>query len=187
MKRVNATSTKIILKPLRSVAPLSIQGPIPVEDDETREELSPTHEDPDPILGEEDADGFDDVKAGSSGEEGTGAENEADEDAEGEAGAQNFPRSRGRPRGRGRPPPTRPLRARGRGRGRGRKGKGAVSREDLEGEGDGEEGDFEDGRPWRKINDRVYHIEGDEFVTEADPKGDQKIDADGHLLGGSCT
>jgi len=30
----------------------------------------------------------------------------------------------------------------------------------------------------------VYIIEGDEYVTEDDPKGDTKIDVHGNLLGG---
>jgi hypothetical protein len=31
----------------------------------------------------------------------------------------------------------------------------------------------------------VYVIEGDELVTEDDPKGDTKIDKNGNLLGGA--
>ncbi|KAJ7253043.1 chromatin remodelling complex Rsc7/Swp82 subunit-domain-containing protein [Mycena haematopus] len=40
------------------------------------------------------------------------------------------------------------------------------------------------GKPFRKIQGKVYVIEGDEFVTEDDPKGDEKIDQWGNLLGG---
>jgi len=40
------------------------------------------------------------------------------------------------------------------------------------------------GKPFRKIQNRVYVIDGDEFITEDDPKGDQKIDKWGNLLGG---
>ncbi|KAJ7216663.1 chromatin remodelling complex Rsc7/Swp82 subunit-domain-containing protein [Mycena pura] len=40
------------------------------------------------------------------------------------------------------------------------------------------------GKPFRRINGKVYIIEGDEFVTEDDPKGDEKIDKWGNLLGG---
>lgn len=40
------------------------------------------------------------------------------------------------------------------------------------------------GKPFRKIQGKVYIIEGDEFVTEDDPKGDEKIDKWGNLLGG---
>ena len=47
----------------------------------------------------------------------------------------------------------------------------------------GEEGGNEEGRPWRHVGDRVYYIEGDEFVMESDEKGDQKVDIDGVLQG----
>ncbi|KAF5350549.1 hypothetical protein D9756_008720 [Leucocoprinus leucothites] len=40
------------------------------------------------------------------------------------------------------------------------------------------------GKPFRKIQDKVYVIDGDEFVTEDNPKGDEKIDKWGNLLGG---
>ncbi|KAK7042462.1 chromatin remodelling complex Rsc7/Swp82 subunit-domain-containing protein [Favolaschia claudopus] len=40
------------------------------------------------------------------------------------------------------------------------------------------------GKPFRRINGGVYVIEGDEFITEDDPKGDEKIDKWGNLLGG---
>ncbi|KAJ7291250.1 chromatin remodelling complex Rsc7/Swp82 subunit-domain-containing protein [Mycena rebaudengoi] len=40
------------------------------------------------------------------------------------------------------------------------------------------------GKPFRKIQGKAYIIEGDEFVTEEDPKGDEKIDKWGNLLGG---
>ncbi|KAF7366713.1 hypothetical protein MSAN_00929400 [Mycena sanguinolenta] len=40
------------------------------------------------------------------------------------------------------------------------------------------------GKPFRKIQGKVYVIEGDEFVTDDDPKGDEKIDKWGNLLGG---
>ncbi|KAJ7594189.1 chromatin remodelling complex Rsc7/Swp82 subunit-domain-containing protein [Mycena floridula] len=40
------------------------------------------------------------------------------------------------------------------------------------------------GKPFRKIQGQVYFIEGDEFITESDPKGDGKIDEWGNLLGG---
>lgn len=39
------------------------------------------------------------------------------------------------------------------------------------------------GKPFRRINGKVHVIEGDEFVTEEDPKGNTKIDAAGRLLG----
>jgi chromatin structure-remodeling complex protein RSC7 len=41
------------------------------------------------------------------------------------------------------------------------------------------------GKPFRVIQGKVYVIEGDEFVTEDDPKGDTKIDKNGNLLGGA--
>ena len=40
------------------------------------------------------------------------------------------------------------------------------------------------GKPFRKIQGKVYVIDGDEFVTDDDPKGDEKIDRSGVLLGG---
>jgi chromatin structure-remodeling complex protein RSC7 len=40
------------------------------------------------------------------------------------------------------------------------------------------------GKPFRTIQGKVYVIDGDEFVTEDDPKGDEKIDKSGVLLGG---
>ena len=63
-----------------------------------------------------------------------------------------------------------------------------VESEALDGEEVGEEGlegggPIGGGRPFRKINGKVYVIEGDEFVTEEDPKGNTKIDAAGRLLG----
>jgi chromatin structure-remodeling complex protein RSC7 len=42
------------------------------------------------------------------------------------------------------------------------------------------------GKPFRKIGDKVYVIDGDSFVTDDDPKGDEKIDKWGNLLGGMC-
>ncbi|KAL4070265.1 chromatin remodelling complex Rsc7/Swp82 subunit-domain-containing protein [Scleroderma citrinum] len=109
----------------------------------------------------------------------------------GEEGAESqlSSRARGRPRGRGRgtaPAGTPRARGRGRGRARGRaKGKGLAGRPSQDdGEGEGDEGGDEEGRPWRRVGDRIYYIEGDEFVTEPDEKGDQKIDIDGVLQGG---
>ncbi|KAJ7764533.1 chromatin remodelling complex Rsc7/Swp82 subunit-domain-containing protein [Mycena maculata] len=40
------------------------------------------------------------------------------------------------------------------------------------------------GKPFRKIQGKAYVIEGDEFITEDDPKGNEKIDKWGNLLGG---
>lgn len=40
------------------------------------------------------------------------------------------------------------------------------------------------GKPFRNIQGVVRIIEGDEFVTDDDPKGDEKIDTFGNLLGG---
>lgn len=120
------------------------------------------------------------------------------------------PRPRGRPRGRGRGLAPSAPRARGRGRGRGRPrgGRGGLTirlpkRVDEDGEvipdGDDQEGtEAEDdadepkekeaplggGKPFRKIQGKVYIIQGDEFVTDDDPKGDEKIDSSGILLGG---
>ncbi|KAJ3493735.1 hypothetical protein NLJ89_g10949 [Agrocybe chaxingu] len=103
-------------------------------------------------------------------------------------------------------------RARGRGRGRGRpRGRGSLlirlpRRNEDDTDFDGEEGGSEDvergegtpmegeevekeaplggGKPFRKILGQAYVIDGDEYVTEDDPKGDEKIDKFGNLLGG---
>ncbi|TFY55332.1 hypothetical protein EVG20_g9359, partial [Dentipellis fragilis] len=40
------------------------------------------------------------------------------------------------------------------------------------------------GKPFGKIQGKLYVIDGDEYVTEDDPKGDTKIDKHGNLLGG---
>ena len=42
------------------------------------------------------------------------------------------------------------------------------------------------GKPFRKIHGEVHIIDGDEFVTEDNPIGDEKIDKFGNLLGGIC-
>jgi chromatin structure-remodeling complex protein RSC7 len=41
------------------------------------------------------------------------------------------------------------------------------------------------GKPFRKIHGQAYIIDGDEFVTEDNPIGDEKIDQFGNLLGGA--
>ncbi|KAH0578398.1 hypothetical protein H2248_003555 [Termitomyces sp. 'cryptogamus'] len=108
------------------------------------------------------------------------------------------PRARGRGRGRGRP------------RGKGGLTIRLPKRGDEEGDGteadaeaeviDSEAGDVEPeaeaeaeeivkeeplggGKPFRKIQGKVYIIDGDEFVTDEDPKGNEKIDHSGVLLG----
>lgn len=48
-----------------------------------------------------------------------------------------------------------------------------------------DEGPIGGGKPFRRIQDKVYVIDGDEYVTEDDPKGDDKIDKWGNLLGGT--
>lgn len=117
-------------------------------------------------------------------------------------------RGRGRPRGRGKGTSgtvagtgTGTLRARGRGRGRGRGrargsftirlprrvGEDGQEEEVAEGDGDGaggEDGPVGGGKPFRKIQGKVYIIDNDEYVTEDDLKGDTKIDIHGNLLGG---
>jgi chromatin structure-remodeling complex protein RSC7 len=109
------------------------------------------------------------------------------------------PRPRGRPRGTGRG-------AKARGRGRGAGPAGLVIR--LPGragedgatpgpEGDATEGATEEvaeepepegpmggGKPFRKIHGKVYIMDGDELITDEDPKGDTKIDPWGNLLEG---
>ncbi|CAK5267548.1 unnamed protein product [Mycena citricolor] len=100
---------------------------------------------------------------------------------------------RGRGRGRGRPP----LRARGMARAAGGVGftirlpkrddesdeDGSERGADVDMGAVGEEGPIGGGRPFRTIQGKAYIIEGDEFITENDPKGDEKIDQWGNLLG----
>lgn len=59
---------------------------------------------------------------------------------------------------------------------------GTLGVDGMEGYGDGEV--FGGGKPSRTIQGQVYIIDGDEFVTDDDPKGDEKIDKWGNLLGG---
>ena len=40
------------------------------------------------------------------------------------------------------------------------------------------------GKPFRMVQGKAYVIEGDEFITEEDEKGNTKIDEFGNLLGG---
>lgn len=48
-----------------------------------------------------------------------------------------------------------------------------------------DEGPIGGGKPFRRIQDKVYIIDGDEYVTDDDPKGDEKMDKWGNLLGGT--
>lgn len=116
-------------------------------------------------------------------------------------------RGRGRPRGSGRAaysgtgrPRGRP-RGSGRGRGRPRGRAGVTLRIAKRGaDSDGEEGGGEDSRAATDDGDFAESsrfrraggapipdgmvVEGDAYVTENDPKGDEKIDANGNLLDG---
>ncbi|KAF8873804.1 chromatin remodelling complex Rsc7/Swp82 subunit-domain-containing protein [Gymnopilus junonius] len=117
-------------------------------------------------------------------------------------------------RGRGSTSAVSTPRARGRGRGRGRpRGRPANSllirlpkrnddeteaEAEAEGENDADveggdaveehepekEAPLGGGKPFRKIHGEVYVIDGDEFITPEDPKGNEKIDQFGNLLGG---
>ncbi|KAF8208205.1 chromatin remodelling complex Rsc7/Swp82 subunit-domain-containing protein [Mycena galopus ATCC 62051] len=112
------------------------------------------------------------------------------------ASGTSTPRGRGRGRGRGAKP---------RGTGRTIAGSGSLTirlpkrpeeedDDDEPAEDPGTEGEAAEekevvaplggGKPFRKIQGKAYVIEGDEFVTEDDPKGDEKIDKWGNLLGG---
>lgn len=98
-------------------------------------------------------------------------------------------RGRGRPRGRPKGSGVGPGRPRGRGRGRPR-GKGRLttrSRRDRDEEPVIEVEYAEDGteRRFRRYGGQIYYIEGDEYVTGDLPEGDEKIDKDGNLLGGT--
>ncbi|PCH37398.1 hypothetical protein WOLCODRAFT_109796 [Wolfiporia cocos MD-104 SS10] len=109
-------------------------------------------------------------------------------------------RPRGRPRTSGTSTPRQSARGRGRGRGKGKtQPRGSIIlklpkltedkqdevaedvRETPEG---GEEEVMGGGKPFRRIQGKVYIIEGDEYVTEDDPAGDTKIDVNGNLQGG---
>lgn len=113
-------------------------------------------------------------------------------------------RGRGRPRGSGRAAYAGTGRPRGRprgsGRGRGRpRGRGGVTlripRRGSDGEEEGddsraatEDGDFAETSRYRRsaaagIPEGMV-VEGDAYVTEEDPKGNEKIDINGNLLGG---
>lgn len=146
------------------------------------------------------------------GQNDAGADNDNDDFTTEDAptpSAEPVKRARGRPRGRGRGASTanvesgtpRPRgRPKGSGRGRGRPPRGPnpitikLSKR-AEEESDGDETEEADdvkekpaplggGKPFRKIQGEVYVIDGDEFVTPDDPKGDEKIDQWGNLLGG---
>jgi chromatin structure-remodeling complex protein RSC7 len=106
-------------------------------------------------------------------------------------GMRGRPRGTGRPRGRGRSSKLGPLTIRLPGRpdeeGHGDKetpdgGKAAAPVEVEEKEE--KEAPMGGGKPFRRIQGKVYVIENDEFTTEDDPKGDTKIDIHGNLLGG---
>ena len=192
MKRAVAASTstpKIILKP--RLAQTSSTPSVLEEDDNDiidEGEVQTKREDSEGVLDEEERD--EEADEGEAEGDGSGAEETALEGGE----PQPFPRPRGRPRGRGRAaPPPGPARARGRGRGRGRargRGRGGLTirlpkRDGEEGdEAEAEEGE-QDGRPFMRVGGKLYFIEGDEFVTEPDEKGDEKVDIDGNLLGGA--
>ncbi|KAI0372528.1 hypothetical protein BV20DRAFT_939758 [Pilatotrama ljubarskyi] len=49
---------------------------------------------------------------------------------------------------------------------------------------DENEGPMGGGKPFKRIQGKIYIMDGDEYVTEDDPKGDTKIDKNGNLLGG---
>ena len=209
MKRAgtSTSSHKIILKPGLGRGPTTIitrrsdtpavQTPAsyPGEaDDVDEDDVHTKREESEGVLDEEEppVEGTDaDMEGeGEADLEGSGVDEGHDEEG-GDRDARASARGRGRPKGRtrGTAPSTPAARvkgkARGRGRGRGR-GKGLTARfsgEGGEGEGEGEEGE-EGGRAWRRVGDKVYYIEGDEFVTDPDANGDQKIDIDGNLLGG---
>ena len=207
MKRAGtSTSTpKIILKPgvgrggatiiTRWSDTPAVQTPTayPEEADDVDEyDVHTKREESEGVLDEEEpaVEGTDADLEGEGDLEGSGVD-EGHEEECGDRDAHASARPRGRPRGRtrGSTPITPAARARGKGRGHGRgrgRGKGLTahfSGEGAEGEIDGEEGE-EGGRPWRRVGDKVCYIEGDEFVTDPDENGDQKIDIDGNLLGG---
>ncbi|KAF9440928.1 hypothetical protein P691DRAFT_767015 [Macrolepiota fuliginosa MF-IS2] len=60
----------------------------------------------------------------------------------------------------------------------------AAAAEPEDGTGPGKEASMGGGKPFRKIGNKVHVTDGDEFITEDDPRGDEKIDKWGNLLGG---
>ena len=158
--------------------PTLARGPDIHDVEQDIEDVQTKREESEGVLDDEEAD----VDEGEGEGEGEGDVDDG-EGAGKDTGS--FSRSRGRVQVRGgrgaAPAGTSRVRARGRAKVKGRaKGKGVAG----DGEAEGEEGGDEEGRPWRRVGDRVYYIEGDEFVTESDEKGDQKIDIDGALQGG---
>jgi len=193
MKRSNiaaSTSTpKIILKPRLAQTPATPSVLDEDEDDIDEGEVQTKREDSEGVLDEGEP-GDEEPEEGEVEGEGSGVEETVPEGGE----PRPFPRPRGRPRGRGRGvAPGGPSRARGRGRGRGRaRGRGRGGLTIRLPKRDGEDGDEaqaeegqQDGRPFMRVGGKLYFIEGDEFVTDPDEKGDEKIDADGNLLGGA--
>ncbi|KAJ7481514.1 chromatin remodelling complex Rsc7/Swp82 subunit-domain-containing protein [Mycena latifolia] len=205
-----STVPKIIIKPRVSVpAPARSVPPSPEEEDADADADGDADEEPDdaPTAMDVDAD------VASASEEG-GAQPPARRGRGRPRGrgksvptsGASTPRPRGRPRGSG--TGTRVVKSASRGTGRTILGSGALTirlpkRPDeeeeeeeaeagTEGEIAGDEKEKEKepeaplggGKPFRKIQGKAYIIEGDEFVTEDDPKGDEKIDKWGNLLGG---
>lgn len=166
------------------------------DDDEGGEGAAPTESDVD-VADEANKD-EDDAGGGAESDAGSGAE---------EPAPVVRGRGRGRPRGSGRGsyvgtgrPRGRPRGSgRGRGRPRGRSGvtlriprRGADSGGEDGEAGDSraatDDGDFAETSRYRRagaasVADGMA-IEGDAYVTDDDPKGDEKIDANGNLLGG---
>ncbi|CCL99390.1 uncharacterized protein FIBRA_01408 [Fibroporia radiculosa] len=208
------SGTKIIIKPRRARAgPSRIVEPPPEEEEvvitdvedqdeveESADEASTITQTPRP----EEEEGTD---AGSPENEDAdsndGGSVEGDEDVE--EGGTPARRVRGRGRGRGRGSASGTSTPRGRGRGRGRpkmRGRGTITiklprrtgeegpHEELEPVIEeappeaSEEGPTGGGKPFRRIQGKVYILENDEYVTDDDPKGDAKIDSQGNLLGG---
>lgn len=141
--------------------------------------------------GEED--GEDGVSEAATGEA-VGTPRDGDEEE-----PQPIKRGRGRPRGRGRGASVSgsatPRTARGRGRGRGRgRAKGRQSTAHRRHRAGDDSSVFDEagaeeagGKPFRRVNGKVYIIEGDEVVFEDNEKGNTKIDMNGNLLGGTLS
>ncbi|KAF7792943.1 hypothetical protein EIP86_004046 [Pleurotus ostreatoroseus] len=190
-------------QPIASSSKATPQANDDSADDEPKEDNAEDDAEQEADRGHEEAQDVDvDGEGGGDGDEDDGGSEHGDTDAVGtprdgeDADEEPVPvrRGRGRPRGRGRGASVsgsatpRAARGRGRGRGRGRRGRppgSGKSRAAEEGESSVADEDAEEagGKPFRRIQGKVYIIDGDEFITDNNEKGDTKIDPNGNLLG----
>ena len=165
--------------------------PTPPSEPEPEPDTQPTSENEDEEQANDEADGEDAPAESDAPEESGQEDNDENKEGSGEEAPKPIVRGRprGRPRGSGRGRvdggPGRPRgRPRGSGRGRGRpRGRGGLTRISR-GDGSDDDGRATPGGDSEYENPHGPNIKGDEYITEDDPKGDEKIDAMGNLLGG---